>query len=363
MALILEVVREGGTRTFHRLDRPLTVGRGFSNDLILDDPYLDARHARILLTEDGRVLVEDLGSLNGIVADRHKLRGAVQVFAGHELRLGRTTLRFRDPEESVGPALPDDGDIAPAGADAGTAAGAAGRRTGPTIERGAPATGTWSGLVLRWRAVADRTGGRILLTLLLLGAVALTTWLGDHSRDPGGEVFAGVSAVAVLIALWAGAWALGGRLAGGRANWLAHVGTASALSLVVLLAMTAGEWLHFLFPGHPLTEAYDAVSVLGAVAATIALHLRHSSRLAAAHRWRAGAITVGVMLVIGGIASLVESEQFSDVPTYDAALKPLVPGAVPTVTVDGFAEVLEEVRLEADEAAERMAEDATEAVD
>ena len=58
MALILEIRDARGVPTWHRLDAlPLTIGRGLSNDIILDDPYLDANHARIALDEAGGVAI------------------------------------------------------------------------------------------------------------------------------------------------------------------------------------------------------------------------------------------------------------------------------------------------------------------
>ncbi|MGD2113979.1 MAG: ATP-binding cassette domain-containing protein [Acidobacteriota bacterium] len=48
----------------HSHERMLTVGRSGDNDLVLDDPRVSGRHARVLVL-DGRAMVEDLGSSNG----------------------------------------------------------------------------------------------------------------------------------------------------------------------------------------------------------------------------------------------------------------------------------------------------------
>jgi hypothetical protein len=111
VALILEVLdprtREVRSRT--RLDAlPLVLGRGLDNDLVLDDPYVDPRHARIAADETGGLVLEDLGSLNGLVAGdglgrTHRLPLRPRL----EVRVGRTTLRFRDSAEPVPAALPD----------------------------------------------------------------------------------------------------------------------------------------------------------------------------------------------------------------------------------------------------------------
>src|SRR5687767_5337518 len=106
--MILEVVHPGGARSWHRLgDAPVTVGRGLANDVILDDPYVDGRHARIAIDESGTPLIEDLGSVNGLIADYSKVSGRVPVRPGAEIRVGRTMLRFRDSDEPVSPAIVD----------------------------------------------------------------------------------------------------------------------------------------------------------------------------------------------------------------------------------------------------------------
>src|SRR5688572_4402763 len=111
MAIILEVLdrRTEEVRLRMRLETfPLSVGRGYGNDLVLDDPYTDARHAQIARDENGGLVMHDLGSLNGLVSSDTAVRaGQVVLRPGMEVRVGRTTLRFRDPEEPVPKALLD----------------------------------------------------------------------------------------------------------------------------------------------------------------------------------------------------------------------------------------------------------------
>ncbi|NCO19074.1 MAG: FHA domain-containing protein, partial [Gammaproteobacteria bacterium] len=51
------------------------IGRAFSNDVILNDEHVDAVHAQLEFDGEGRLFIEDLGSVNGIRRPRHK--GAV----------------------------------------------------------------------------------------------------------------------------------------------------------------------------------------------------------------------------------------------------------------------------------------------
>ena len=109
VALILELRDGRGLVTWQRLDgRVLTLGRGLGNDVILDDPYVDACQARLARDETGAWSIADLGSVNGLFANGTRVDGAIPVQVRTEVRIGRTLLRFRDTEEAIAPALVED---------------------------------------------------------------------------------------------------------------------------------------------------------------------------------------------------------------------------------------------------------------
>lgn len=73
MGLMLELLsRTGKVQKFIRLKgKSFTVGRGYENDIVLDDPYVSPHHLNMILNDDG-VLLEDKNSLNGIKDNRNK---------------------------------------------------------------------------------------------------------------------------------------------------------------------------------------------------------------------------------------------------------------------------------------------------
>jgi hypothetical protein len=78
----------------HQLDGrgPWSVGRSQENDIVINDPNVSRRHARISRADSGFV-VEDLGSTNGTLLDgapidRERIEG------GDELTFGESTARF-----------------------------------------------------------------------------------------------------------------------------------------------------------------------------------------------------------------------------------------------------------------------------
>jgi hypothetical protein len=71
---------------------PWSVGRSQENDIVINDPNVSRRHARIFRADNGFV-VEDLGSTNGTLLDgapidRERIEG------GDELTFGQSTARF-----------------------------------------------------------------------------------------------------------------------------------------------------------------------------------------------------------------------------------------------------------------------------
>jgi FHA domain len=79
----------------HPVDGDLILGREHgSADLVLDDPGVSRRHARVLANRGG-IVVEDLGSSNGTYVNGCRISGPVELGAGDELQLGGTVVGLR----------------------------------------------------------------------------------------------------------------------------------------------------------------------------------------------------------------------------------------------------------------------------
>ena len=90
----LVLVNGDGTGAAYRLDSAaVTVGRGPSNDIALDDDFASTLHARVEPRQDG-VWVEDVGSTNGTAVNGVVLSGSRKLVPGDVIRVGETDLRF-----------------------------------------------------------------------------------------------------------------------------------------------------------------------------------------------------------------------------------------------------------------------------
>jgi len=76
----------------------LSIGRGETCDIRVDDQYASPLHATLTLYEDGRMLVRDEGSTNGtrIVGERERVYGPRTVGRHDRLLIGRTILAVAD---------------------------------------------------------------------------------------------------------------------------------------------------------------------------------------------------------------------------------------------------------------------------
>ncbi|HYM31641.1 MAG TPA: FHA domain-containing protein [Candidatus Cybelea sp.] len=86
---------------------PVRIGRGYHNDLIVDDPHVAPDHAVIERDASGALVIRDLGSINGVIDEHDSARHErVALDDDRILRLGRTRLRVRAAGHAVAPERP-----------------------------------------------------------------------------------------------------------------------------------------------------------------------------------------------------------------------------------------------------------------
>lgn len=331
MSLVIEIIQPDGARTRHRLNGvPLTLGRALANDIVVEDPYVDATHVRLTPEGDDAVVVEDLQSVNGIVAKGERLSGRVVVRPGDALRVGRTTLRFRDPNESLLPAILD-------------------QSLAASPEQVAPVQVASR---LRRRFLTEMSAGLVLF-FVALAACASNAWLGDFSRSGANEAMSVALGVAIALTVWAGLWSIASRAIVHRFRFMGHLAVASAMVLAALGWEVIEQWLQFFFP-HSFFDTVPAMIVmLAMIAVLVAAHLSFASTMSRRRQWRVGAIVSGVVLAITGLGALTKDDSFSDVPKFPAVVKPIPARFVPTKSIAQFEGVTRGVKDEVDQLAKK----------
>jgi len=71
------------------------IGRDRQAVVWIDDSSVSRRHARIVIDEKGAATIEDLGSKNGTLLKKRRIRGAIPLSDGDELTIGNAAMKFR----------------------------------------------------------------------------------------------------------------------------------------------------------------------------------------------------------------------------------------------------------------------------
>jgi hypothetical protein len=293
---VIEVSAPGRSRKEYRVfDGPeVTVGRGLDNDLIIADPFVSRRHLRIR-KEEGGWLVEDLGSLNGILPGKgSEPARKVLCRSGDEILMGKTRLCLFSPEHPVGPAraLPRDGPL---------------RRF----------LGSPLGVALSLGAMA--------------AALTMEEYLGSWEQETLFKHAVPAVALLVIVVLWSSLWALAGRLIAHRPSLLLHL---SASSLFVAALPFCGTFAGYAgYVSGSLVVENSCFALLTALLLTLLLTHLLGITTQAARRKRvlfSGGVSL-LLILLSVFFGYAMKEELEAGPRYYARLKPpllLSPAAV-----------------------------------
>ncbi len=318
MALIVEVLdaRSDDVRAWHRLaGERLSLGRAYDNDVVLDDPYVEAHHARIERDGTGTFVLRDLGSVNGLVGADGVRRPELPTTPGTTARVGHTTIRFQDSEAPLAAAIPD---------------------------RRGPRTG------LRLPAWVDTPVGQLGISAGALVVILWLSWLGTYQRSATSELTDLALGLMFALILWAGIWSVAGRIVTHRFRFLGHLAIAFAVLAVLVVWDAVSEWIAFVVPDNPVSKPLGIAVVLLLIGVLVAGHLTLASAMSRRRRWTAAGVTCVILLVIGTAATLAERKPFSDVPQFAATLKPLPTSLLPTHRLASFSAVERDLQRQVD---------------
>lgn len=244
--------RAGEVVQRHRVAQlPIRLGRAYNNDFILDDVHTAPHHVEVKLDEQGKLVVQDVGSRNGIVA--HGKRHSTLQIDGHTvMRLGQTNVRIRSSDFQVEEEAADTNNYA------------------------------WEG----WRPAALG-----LLLVLLIGS--FSTWYGDTEKFSIARYIVALAPLVAICLLWSGIWSFANRLFGGHTRFGRHVFIAGCGM------MASGVWSDFsgffayAFSWEWITRYGSHVSVI--VGATMLYFHLMTIKPRAPRRWLMSSLLLAVL--------------------------------------------------------------------
>ena len=291
--IFVEVLdRLGRVQRRQRFDRfPITIGRAYSNDVILVDRHVSPEHLIVRQTEQG-LLIEDRDSLNGLFpqGSRHPVRSLALV-PGTELRIGHTRLRFCTPDQPVAPTIPR-------------------------------AAGGLAALVANnWVRAACLVGAAV--------AYLGYEYLGSYTPVELSDVVAILTTVVVSLFVWAGLWAIGTRLAVQEFHLIEHMTVAALAAVALVLVDVIFGYLGFFLTSGPLVDTTAWIIRGGVFVGLLYGHLTVTTTMMPARRLRIAVGVVAAFFALWAVGWIGERDDFSAHPHYPSELKPLGAGWIP----------------------------------
>ncbi len=301
------LARDGEVQLRERIETPeARIGRAFDNDVVVNDPHVAPHHLRVFRGEDGELVAEDLGSVNGLYTEHGARRVPRLSLKGEPgIRIGRTILRIHDAAHAV----PAERPLTPPSAHA-----------------------AWD----------------VGLAAMLFGLILLLNWLNLTTEPTANVVLLPLIGLAVAVAVWTGVWALISRIFHGQAEFPLHLRIALTACIAIVLWDLLTETLSFAFAWREVVE-YAGLGAWAILAATCYAHLT-----AIGPRHMKVAMVVVLLLVAAGAAmQYVTKAENREIVGQRATLGDLRPPAfraLPLASADEFFREAQDTRARVDRA-------------
>lgn len=301
--IIEEVNRLGHVTGRHNYDHfPVTIGRGYQNNLILDDPYVSVEHVIISETENGW-LVEDKQSENGVKYRLHSTQSqANHLNSGDEIIIGRTRLRLVSPWHPV------------------------------AKTHLLPTKASFS-KVLSQPFVAASV---VLITILLL---FFDYQLTVPIKTGADKLIANMFPTFIFALTWAGIWAFVGRVIIHRASFLPHFIAALMVFIISMLTAIMSEYLIFNMNSKSLATIIEFTIIGFTIAGLLFINLSNSTNLNKKSTLITSHCAAWSMLLMGLFMQYVNKPEFSHAPEYVSQLKPPFAKISASKSLDDFINV------------------------
>lgn len=290
----------------------ITIGRAYDNDLIIPDPHVSPHHAVLSEQDDGKWLVEDLNSKNGVFIGNHRLDKNDNIESGDEIQIGKSHLRIFDRKHQVADAL----------------------ILNPIEKVIRPLSNIW---------VA------ILLTLITLAIFAFDSYLELYQTFELKLIFSEVLTYGGIGFFWALIWSFIGRVIKHDPRFAAQLGIVMIYLTCGLLLDNIIDLLVFNTGSTHLITAINSISHFIFIACLLWLNLYLATNQPAGKRISISSGIAATVIGLGLLTEFIYEPDFKYQPEYDYTLNPPAFYWGTPTSVEEFIDSAEEVFMVVDD--------------
>ena len=274
-----ELTRSNGER--------LSIGRGFNNDLVLTDPHVAPNQLEFCKMDDHWFLTV-LDDVNPIKINGKTVSGQVAIESGDHIAIGRTKLVAYTQDHAVAPTK---------------------KLLLSNLLSGSSLNPLWPIVVL------------LLTTLVSFGLEYVESATSFEWEKSASEILLSI----VFIVIWAGCWALAGRIFRHQHHMGLQLIATSFISLLSVVLLMAAEFVVYPFHSVKIEEAmlwvffYVVFSAMLYCNLVLALNVQRPARVSC--------VLVAITLaVFYGFETFEESSYYASSPEYSTSVKPPILG-------------------------------------
>ncbi|MCB9772408.1 MAG: FHA domain-containing protein [Candidatus Omnitrophica bacterium] len=287
--LILEIISfSGKARDLRVFDGSVVrIGRGYGNDLILQDSYVSAQHAVVSLVADGQIEIVDADSENGIqlLPSGKKIAKVALLESGATIMVGHTKIRVLLPDHPIVPTqILNEQD-----------------NMNPSISR----LSHWYALMGFITIYFFHIATHYPFVPLLVSQIIFWEFI-----------------LILGMCIWAGAWAIFGRLIRHQSRFIVHFTWICFFMIAMVPIINMCGYLGFIF-AEPAVEGLTLIVLAGsACAALIFQQLTLATALGRREKIISAIAVPATLLTISFIGSFAFRNEFSSEPKYYTRVKP-----------------------------------------
>ena len=281
--LIVEVQDESRRdRRYYPVESfPVTIGRGYSNDVIISDPYVCPEHLIVDRDEQGW-LVRDLESENGI---QDLQETVIRADSGDALIIGRTRIRLFTPDHPVKPTR--------------------------SLREKHNLTGFVTGLAIIWS----------VLTVLGAGYF-IDLYLSTSGKIETDKLIAGSLPILGGVLFWAGLWSLLSYIVKRKLFFYFQLTVSSIYILLTIVTENLVSYIEYNLSSMIVVESLSYISSGLLFAVLLYFNMKKALSLPEKRQWLMAHLFSWGLVGVSLFVVMANKPEFHSNPEYSSVLKP-----------------------------------------